>query len=83
MTVLDNGKVVGELGTGGELMWERSAGPMTLSLAPSWMSVKENNPPVAVTVEAGKVYEYFVVLSREHYFVLADEMWPGERMHRQ
>ena len=83
VTVRDDGTPIGDLGPGGELAWERPGGSATLSLAPSWMSVREDNPPLTVTVEAGKTYTYFVVTSREHYFVLTDELWPGERLHRQ
>ena len=61
VTVMDDGKEVGELGNCGRVTWERPGGDMKLTLKESFCLVKEDVPPVEGSVEPGKVYKYYVV----------------------
>ncbi len=74
VTVEDNGKAVGEIGRCGKLTWERPAGDMKLTLAKSFGMVKGDVQPVEASVQAGKVYKYYVEWSEEkHSFILVGE----------
>jgi hypothetical protein len=71
--VEDNGRIVGKVGNGGILVWDRPPGMMRLSLTPSWGTVAKYSSPLNQKVNAGKIYMFKLATGGDHYFHLTPE----------
>ena len=75
--ISDGNNIIGELGVGAgrdinRLIWERPAGPMSLSIKPSGLVIGDL-PPLETNTEAGKTYAYIVKWSYGKYSLIMEE----------
>jgi len=59
LEISDNGKVVGQVGPGDSLVWQRPAGSFDLQLVAAALAAS-NPVPIKVNAEAGREYQFEV-----------------------